>query len=303
MPAAPRISFSLPVRNGAAAIGSTLESIVAQDFDAWELVISDNASTDATRSICETFAAREPRIRYHPNDRDIGQIENFNRALELARAPCLRWIGVQDTLAPSYAGKCVAALEAAPKAVGVTTLWEFVDEQGKSHGATLRGPRLAEPDPPRRLARFLWLMDADRTLFDPIYSLLRCDALARTRRLRIEQDTDMLLALELALLGPFVHVDECLAWRSLPPPEDDEVRQRRYHQTLGRPDFEVTRRYWLFAQVVGESGLSPAHKLVGIALVVGYRLRELRHLMQRVLRGSKRRLRRILGQGPPSHGG
>src|SRR5262249_20276967 len=145
--------------------------------------------------------------RYYLNERNIGLIENFNRVLQLARGSYFRWIGNRDTVGPRYAEKCVAALDATPEAVALTTLWQFVEEDGRTSGSTQPGPRLAERDPSRRMWRFLWYMDEDRALFDPIYSAMRMDALARTRRLRIEQYADRVLALELALLGPFAHLD------------------------------------------------------------------------------------------------
>ncbi len=64
--AAPVVSFGLPVRNGAPTIAQAIESVLAQTFEDWELVISDNLSTDGTSEICASFAARDERIRHVP---------------------------------------------------------------------------------------------------------------------------------------------------------------------------------------------------------------------------------------------
>ena len=69
--ARPVVSFGLPVRNGAPTIAQAIESVLAQTFDDWELIISDNLSTDGTSEICSEFAARDGRIRHVPTGRDL----------------------------------------------------------------------------------------------------------------------------------------------------------------------------------------------------------------------------------------
>ena len=68
----PVISVGLPVRNGAAHIAQAIESLLNQTFDGLEVVVYDNASTDATAVIVETIAARDHRVRLVRHPRDIG---------------------------------------------------------------------------------------------------------------------------------------------------------------------------------------------------------------------------------------
>ena len=63
----PRVSIGMPVRNGQKYIREAIESILAQTFTDWELIVCDNASTDSTEQIVREYAARDPRVRYHRN--------------------------------------------------------------------------------------------------------------------------------------------------------------------------------------------------------------------------------------------
>lgn len=76
----PRGSTGLPVYNGEQFLEETLDSLLAQTYSDFELIISDNASTDRTESICRFFVKKDKRIRYYRNDENIGLGSNFNRA-------------------------------------------------------------------------------------------------------------------------------------------------------------------------------------------------------------------------------
>ena len=96
----PRVSFAIPVRNGERFLGRALDSLLAQDFDDFEIVVCDNASTDKTPEVMRRYAERDRRVRCTRNEEDIGQIENFNRVYELARGEFFRWMGADDWLEP-----------------------------------------------------------------------------------------------------------------------------------------------------------------------------------------------------------
>lgn len=265
----PRLSFGVPVRNGAGSIGSTLESLLAQDFDDFEVIVCDNDSSDETAARVEEFARRDPRVRFVANGKDIGQIENFNRVYELARGEFFRWIGSGDVLAPEYAGRCIAALERAPEAVGCTTLWEFVEPDGSKQTSDYRGQRLQSGSRMLRMARFLSFQTRDRLHLDPIYSMMRREVLLDTRGLLISSVTDYLLALEMVLRGPFCHIDEILATRRLPTPVPDvDVLVRTYHPSLhGRKRVSFGSRHAEFREAVELQDLPPLENLAVRAIL------------------------------------
>lgn len=78
------VSVALPVRNGAARLEGAVRSVLAQDHENLQLVISDNASTDATEECCRDLAASDRRITYHRHPRNVGLLNNFVHAGRLA---------------------------------------------------------------------------------------------------------------------------------------------------------------------------------------------------------------------------
>jgi len=129
-----RVFIGLPVRNGARFIGSTLQSILSQSYANWELLISDNASTDSTVSICERLAKQDRRISISKHPYDIGAESNFRFVLGEARGDLFVWVAADDTWHPEFLNACVSALEHWPGRGMAFTGIENVD----SEGATLR---------------------------------------------------------------------------------------------------------------------------------------------------------------------
>ena len=95
----PRISVGMPVYNGEAYIEIAIQSVLDQSFGDFELLISDNASTDRTEEICRDFAAQDPRIVYSRNEENIGAAPNYNRLVDVASADYFRWSNADDVLA------------------------------------------------------------------------------------------------------------------------------------------------------------------------------------------------------------
>src|SRR5688572_10868700 len=98
----PRVSIGLPVYNGENYLAEAIDSILAQTFEDFELIISDNASTDRTQEICEAYAAKDGRIRYYRSEVNKGSAWNFNRVFELARGEYFKWAAHDDYIAPEY---------------------------------------------------------------------------------------------------------------------------------------------------------------------------------------------------------
>ena len=113
----PTVSIGLPVHNGAAFLAEAIESIPAQTFTDFELVISDNASTDRTPEICRSYTAADGRIRYYRQEANIGAARNYNVVFQRSSGKYFKWAAHDDLIRPTYLARCVAALEADPEAV------------------------------------------------------------------------------------------------------------------------------------------------------------------------------------------
>ena len=229
----PRVSFGVPVRNGEASISRCLDSILGQDFEDFEVIVSDNASTDSTRDIVESYSARDPRIRLATHEQNVGLIENFNHVARAARGEFFRWVGADDWLEPGYATECVAALEAHPEAIVATSYFDLEREDGKCEYLEYDGEFLDSADPVHRLRRIFWFFHAGAAVYEPNYSMMRHQVLMDTGLLRIHRKNDWLLCVHLGLVGPFTHVRKLLFHRSWPAPSHSDLRDlpRRLHPT------------------------------------------------------------------------
>jgi glycosyltransferase involved in cell wall biosynthesis len=110
------VSVVTPVYNGEAFLAQCIESVLAQSFADWEYVIVDNCSSDRSRSLAETYARKDPRIRVYHNDRVLPVIASFNRAASLAsrESRYLKFLCADDLLMPDCLIRMVEVAEANP---------------------------------------------------------------------------------------------------------------------------------------------------------------------------------------------
>lgn len=290
----PKVTFGLPVRNGAETIGRCIESLLAQDLEDIEILVSDNASTDGTQDIIRSYAARDPRVKPLLSEKDLGQIENFNRVVRMASGEYIRWIGSEDWLEPEYASRCVAVLDANPEAIVVTTYFRIHMDDGEIRYVEYRGELLESEEPQKRFRKLIWTFHAGAAIYEPLYSLIRRDVLVNTALIRMMVKADRILAAELSLIGPFIQLEECLAHRW--KPKAVTVHSEKYLKRY-RPDRSEElqsnpwRQFRVLVSVVMEAPLSASQKLHCLSATLGFLLTEGRIYT----RSELRRLRRALG--------
>ncbi len=210
----PRISVALPVRNGAKFIERALDSLLGQECADFELIICDNASDDGTSEICRRYASSDQRIRFFRNERDIGQIPNFNRSFGYATGDYFRWVGVDDSYAPQMLSRCAEALDENADAVAVMCSEKHADDAGNTEEFAHSVVSVDSSRRSQRFHRLLWFYELFRGYnVDPIYSMIRRTALLRTQLFRSVYRPHIVLAAELALIGPFVHIEDELVYR------------------------------------------------------------------------------------------
>ncbi|MBD8078958.1 glycosyltransferase family 2 protein [Cellulosimicrobium arenosum] len=207
MSAAPPVSVCLPVYNGERYLTETLLSVRAQTFGDLEIVLSDNASTDATAEICREHAAADPRIRYVRHEMNRGGLWNFNEAIRLARGETVKLAAADDVLRPRFLEVCVAALdEGGPQVVLAYPRTQIIDGEGTItedlHDEGLRGDRAT---PHERIAEVLRAQAAHL-----VFGLYRTDVLRTTRGLRPTIGNDVVVLTEMACRGRFALVPEQL---------------------------------------------------------------------------------------------
>lgn len=126
----PKVSIGLPVYNGERFITGALDTLLSQNFTDFELIISDNASTDGTEAICRQYAARDARIRYVRQSENRGAIANFQFVLDAAVGSYFMWAAADDRQKPEFVETMVRILDDNPSFAGAMSDVENHDEDG-----------------------------------------------------------------------------------------------------------------------------------------------------------------------------
>jgi glycosyltransferase involved in cell wall biosynthesis len=206
------VSLALPVYNGERHLPETLDSLLAQDFDDFELLISDNGSNDATPDIVRTYASKDARIAFERHEVNRGAIWNYNHLVERANGRYLKWCGHDDLLAPAYLRRCVAELDGS-RAVVAYPRTVLIDVEGAVRRLYDDGLDLRQPEPHVRVRECLRHLG----LANAVFGLIRLDVLRRTPLFGAYNDSDLVLILELALAGEIHEIDEPLFSRRMHP--------------------------------------------------------------------------------------
>lgn len=206
MGVSPRISIGLPVYNGARFLTETLDSLLSQTFEDFELLISDNASADGTEELCRAYASKDDRIRYVRNRENLGAAANYNRVFELSSAEYFKWAAADDLCAPEFLERCVQVLDQDASVVLCYARTRAIDEQGNLIKEYPAKPGGASPKPHVRFHEFVCIPHPCVAVF----GLVRASALRRTPLIGRFASADRPLLGELSLLGRFQEIPEFL---------------------------------------------------------------------------------------------
>ncbi len=201
----------VPTYNGAAFVAETLASLAAQEYPALQVLVSDDASTDATVAICAAFATSDDRFTLVRQPARLGWIGNSNALLARADAEYAFFATHDDLFDPAYVDRTLAALAARPDAVLAYTHTEAFTLDGQR--VRMTAERTVRPG--SRLQRGLrYITGDDPERWIPMRGLARTELLRRIGGLRAwrgrEYDADGRFLFRVHLLGPFARVPEVL---------------------------------------------------------------------------------------------
>jgi glycosyltransferase involved in cell wall biosynthesis len=262
----PLVSIGFPVYNGERYMAGALDSLLAQELEDFELIICDNASEDATGEIARQYAARDARVRYHRNDRNLGLARNFNRVFELSSGRYFAWAAHDDLHAKEWLRVCAGVLESDPEAVLCATGVAIMDEDGRVFSEWRPAVGLRSPDPHIRLHRLMWRLAETH----PLFALMRADALRKTRLMRSFVASDRVLLAELALAGPMQELPEVLhSYRAPrlrpkalgPPPKAPRPSLVYDPGNVGRLPLRTWRLCYEHLRLVAHAVSEPRYKL------------------------------------------
>jgi glycosyltransferase involved in cell wall biosynthesis len=238
MSSAPRVSVIMAVYNEQRFLAEAVESVLAQSFGDFELIVSDDGSTDDTAALADSFAQRDARVRVLRGETNQGKPFALNRALAVRRGELIAWLDGDDAMLPDKLARQVAALDADPAAAGCSHDAEmFQSEDGHVIG---RFSHVANGVPLRSGGIELW--------FDPTYKMLPSATMIRSALCppggfdeRLTFTNDWLFDIEVFRHGRCVALDEVL------------VRYRRHSDN--------------FTTRAGASGVAYEEGLMAMAIV------------------------------------
>ncbi|MEV0290017.1 MULTISPECIES: glycosyltransferase family 2 protein [unclassified Kribbella] len=208
MNAVPRLSVGLPVYNGEKYLAESLDALLGQSYGDFELVISDNASTDSTEEICREYLAKDSRISYYRQPVNIGATPNHNWTFEHSGGELFKWASYDDLYGRDLLLRCIEALDADPALVLAHAHQAIIDGNGD---IVLKVDYPLATDDPRAPERFKSLLFGVGG--DDFYGVMRSDILRRTPLNGSYHHSDRTIMAELCLYGRFHQVPELLFFR------------------------------------------------------------------------------------------
>jgi carbonic anhydrase/acetyltransferase-like protein (isoleucine patch superfamily)/MoaA/NifB/PqqE/SkfB family radical SAM enzyme/tetratricopeptide (TPR) repeat protein len=205
----PLVTIGVPLYNEERFIAQTLDSLLGQDYQNWEMVISDDASSDRSGEICQEYARKDPRIRYLRNRNNLGCVRNCNRLAELANGDYFLWGFQHDLYESTYLSRCVGVMHRQPELALCYSRTALIDEDGKPLGLA---PDVVETQGLSSAAAFQKLL-REMVSGNMIFGLFRTDLLAQTSLFRNCLGHDLVLAGELSLKGGIAQIQEPLFHR------------------------------------------------------------------------------------------
>jgi len=213
----PKVSIGLPVYNGQNYLKKAIESILTQSYQDFELIISDNASTDLTSEICQSFD--DPRIQYYRNEKNLGAAWNTNRVFELSSGEYFKLAAHDDILETDFLESCIKVLEQDISAVLAYTCVKVIDCNGDFVRDYPLGPWhylpiiKAQLKSPNAAHRFFEIIIKPH-MCHPIFGVIRSDCLPKNCFMGDYVHADRVTLARLALRGKMVQIPQHLfLWR------------------------------------------------------------------------------------------
>jgi glycosyltransferase involved in cell wall biosynthesis len=296
----PKISIGLPVFNGEQFLEAAVNSILGQTLTDFELLISDNASTDSTGEICRAFQARDSRIRYNCNESNIGGANNYNLTFSMSQGSYFCWAAHDDMYAPRFLAKCAEVLDQDPGVVLCHTIVTEIDEHDNSLGLINR-ERGAFPTAHERFRSLASLAHGCQD----ICGLIRSDVLRKTDLFLSYTDSDRTLLAELSLHGRFRQVPETLFYKRTHPKmstkafPDVSGRMAWYIPGIkGRMVFPSWQQFFHYLRVIAKAPIRAVEKRKCYSYMLRWLVLETHGF--RMAGDIRRALKTIVGVGPRS---
>lgn len=279
-PTDPLISIGLPVYNGENYLREAIDSILAQTYTRFELIISDNASKDGTREICEEYAKKDSRVRYYRQNENQGASWNFNNTFYLAQGEYFKWAAHDDVLLPRFLEITLRGLQDNPGATLAFTKVGQIDKHGEEFpGYPDTALSFDAPDPITRFNDAVFGIHH----FVNIFGLIPVEILRTTNLIGGYASSDVVLLGNLALEGKLLVIPEKqFLWRNHEEQSMQKVFNGKDHRAYtywfnpsrkGKMNFPHWKLLSEYCRIVLTSQLSFSQKVRGIKVILTSRNR------------------------------
>ncbi|MDX2971269.1 glycosyltransferase [Kribbella solani] len=210
----PRLSIGLPVYNGEDYLEQSLDAVLGQTFTDFELILSSNASTDRTDDICGAYAAKDRRITFYRQERNIGAAPHHDFVFRKSRGELFKWASGDDLWGRDLVARCVELLDQHPDAILAHTYTAAIDGDDKVIQALEYPLHTDASEPAERLRSMLFDGDLPGAIqADDFYGVMRADVLRAVKPHNSFYHADQVFMAEVALHGRFLQVPEWLYFR------------------------------------------------------------------------------------------
>ena len=261
----PKVSIGMPVYNGEKFIKEAIDSLLNQNFFDFELIISDNASTDNTETICRKYVSQDPRIRYIRQGKNIGPTANFEIVRSAAVGEYFMWHAADDLCEPDCLMVLAEVLEQNPHVVLAICDVKNISQGGEIlFTSDLNNIRLSDVADRWFAIRYLFFRNPTSNIFFSIYGLFRT-RVVRMASLNYRSLVTYLAGSEIpflaqiALLGQIVSVPrELKIYRRHPESSFHQEKRRLTSRDRLKNFFGVS---YCLMQIALRSGPYPRFKL------------------------------------------
>lgn len=207
----PRISIGMPLYNREKYVGAAIECHLNQSFGDFELIITDNASTDRSEEICRDYASKDPRVKFFKNPVNLGATGNFRRAFELATGEFFRWHPSDDLVSANMLERAVDILDHDQSVFVAYAPTKLIDGDGNPIGEFQEGLHAMH----NRVSDRWKSIREHLRLGNLHYGLSRTALMRQTGLLRNYSGGDFPLILEMCLYGKFFEIADAAFYRRM----------------------------------------------------------------------------------------
>ena len=205
----PLVSVGTPVYNGEEYLENAINSILSQTYHNFELIISDNCSTDSTETICKKFQQLDNRVFYYRNKKNMGFCWNQNHVIRLSKGKYFLLAHHDDIRAQNYVEQCVKVLE---NDSSIVLCYSTTQDINENEIHIQRSDPLKHYNSQNTIERLKEIIELNH-ICEPDFGLIRMAILKKTKLHGNYPDSDRVLLAELILYGPFLKIEETLFYR------------------------------------------------------------------------------------------